>query len=171
MNLQDIIEKLRLQEEGLHFQRFNSIDAWELGNALVDIAKKNGVHVSISIRKISGYIMFQYAFEDTTEFNAEWLERKHNTVVLTGRSTLLMHSQIKAEEGHADQSQPWFLTPGKYSLYGGGFPIIVDGMGMVATVCVSGLDHVSDHNLIIEGLISHSGRTNIPNITNEDFKA
>ena len=42
------------------------------------------------------------------------------------------------------------LDPKEYAMLGGGFPICVEEVGVVATVAVSGMGQVSDHDVIVK---------------------
>lgn len=49
------------------------------------------------------------------------------------------------------ETAPW-MDVRSYSGSGGGFPIVVAGVGLVGTVAVSGLRHDLDHAFIVEAL-------------------
>jgi len=42
-----------------------------------------------------------------------------------------------------------FVHPQKFAAAGGCFPVIVEGIGIVGTVTVSGLPQVEDHRLVV----------------------
>lgn len=169
MNMKEILERLETQERMLRFKKFDNHVALELGKLAVEMAEKKNLPIAISIRKPNGFVMFQYACGGTEVFNESWLNRKHNSVVLTGKSTLRLHAEIKSEGEKVDKLQPWFLEAEKYAMYGGGFPIVVEGMGMLATMCVSGLDHESDHDAIIEVMSRYLNKPDVPRIVTGDI--
>ena len=40
----------------------------------------------------------------------------------------------------------------KFTTYGGGFPLTIRNCGVVGSICVSGLEHTKDHQVIIDAL-------------------
>lgn len=142
------------QEETLTFERFGSLDAWELGAQMVRDALSGGVEIAICIRKLNGHILFQYAAQGTTINNQNWMLRKFNTVSLMERSSLgaAVTSRITGEtiETHG-------LSPADYAFCGGGFPVKIKNSGVAAVITVSNLPHVEDHNFIVRSLSKYLG--------------
>ena len=137
------------QEKTLLFEHFNNDDAWRLGNIIVDTAQKRGLCVAVDI-VINGYRVFRYGFNGTNMFNDVWLQRKINTVTVLHRSSLKVH--FMPFVGQDDIYKDGHLDPGTYSNMGGGFPINVKGSGVIGVVAVSGLTHISDHDLAVDGV-------------------
>lgn len=50
------------------------------------------------------------------------------------------------------------LDPDTYAAHGGSFPIIVEGVGVVGAVTVSGLPQLQDHRFVVEALEEFLGK-------------
>ena len=160
MNIQDKIKAINEQEARLVFDAFGGNEAWELGKILVDEAKLLGFCPAISIRNINGFSVFQYGFEGTGLEHEAWMERKENTAIYKGMSTMKVH--LLEEESSIDILNDWFMDPMTYSTCPGAFPIRVKNAGIVGTIIVSGISVLMDHNLIVNALCKY---LNINDIT------
>lgn len=154
----DIITK---QESLLVFPHFNREDAWNLGHVFAGIIAKKKLPAPVCIRLLSGQIVFQWAGEGTNADNDYWMIRKYRLVRDTEMSTLLNVAWFK-KKGETLESRG--LDPTRYAAAGGGFPIKLQGSGLAAVVCVSGLPQVSDHALLVEGISSYLGITSVPQL-------
>lgn len=43
----------------------------------------------------------------------------------------------------------------QYALCGGGVPIKIKGVGVIGVILLSGLDHITDHNMIVEQVANY----------------
>ena len=120
------------QEEELRFEHFDNDDAWKLGKILVKKAKEDKLPIAI------------------------WLQRKINSVNMIHRSTLRIHYMKSV--GQDDLFVDGHLDPDEYSMMGGGFPIYVNGVGVVGVLSVSGLEHHEDHNTAVYGICKFLGK-------------
>ena len=77
-----------------------------------------------------------------------WLKRKERTVLESGHSSYYTFF-------HQDD-YPWMKDNDLYTLGGGGFPINEKGE-IVGAICVSGLKHNEDHQLIVDTLMTLLG--------------
>lgn len=161
MTIEELIGLLEMQEEILQFSHFTNGDAWELGRILVEEGRRRNASIIVSIRLNNGLTVFQYAFDGTSEYNAQWAERKHNTVSATNHSSLLLYMNLKQnDETLADVR----LDPSKYETSGGGFPIYVEEVGVIGSIVISGMDPVSDHDLIIKAVSKYLHVDEVPRI-------
>jgi uncharacterized protein (UPF0303 family) len=142
----DLLSRLRAEEEELQFAAFTNDTAWELGNALVDAARRDGLSVTVDIQR-GEQQLFHYALAGTAADNDEWIERKNRVVRRFGHSSLYM----RAAEGEAF-AENYLLDPTVFAAHGGAFPIIVRDVGVVGTVTVSGLPQEEDHRLVVSVL-------------------
>lgn len=169
MELREVSRILIEQEEKFVFSSFDKAEVLKLGLSAIEAAKNRNSCVAISIRDLAGIVLFQYMFNGTTASNASWLDRKHRTVCLTGKSTLRLHAELLAEDPK-DPLQLWYLEPGKYSIVGGGFPVKLKGSGLVGTFCISGLPHELDHDLAIDALCGYFAMASAPRILQGDIQ-
>ncbi|NCC63230.1 MAG: hypothetical protein EOM15_01060 [Spirochaetia bacterium] len=146
MEIQEAISILKQQEEALHFESFTAEDAWELGKIFVADAMDRDLSIAVSIRSMSGKILFHYACEGTCYGSQGWLDRKFNTVKHFEISTLRYAYLLKAKGGTLTDRG---LDPTQFVTCGGGFPIFVDGVGVVAAAMVSGLTDIEDHEVLV----------------------
>ncbi len=154
---------IKEQEKLLQFDSFNNEDAWKLGCFMVEEVKKQGIDLSICIRKINGNIIFQYVTEGTSLNNQKWMQRKFNTVSYMEMSSLraAVISNISGEvlSTHG-------LSETEYKLCGGGFPVRIKNSGLVMVITVSNLPHEQDHDFIISCLERYL-QVEVPHMTEE----
>jgi len=48
--------------------------------------------------------------------------------------------------------QKYLVSERDYAAHGGAFPIIIDGLGVIGVVAVSGLPQVEDHQLVVDAM-------------------
>ena len=94
--------------------------------------------------------VFHVAMEGTSADNDDWLRRKTRAVQRFGIPSLLIGLRPRLN-GKRIEDEPWF-DQRRYAAHGGCFPVLVRGVGMVATVAVSGLSQEEDHALAVDGL-------------------
>ena len=130
------------------FDKFDQNDAWALGNLMRDTAVERGYPIAIDIRR-GDTPLFSVMLDAATELNFDWARRKRNLVNLTGMSSW-EHSVNKANGD--DVIEKMGLDPRDYTPHGGCVPIRVAGVGIVATVTISGLPQKEDHEFAVESL-------------------
>lgn len=143
------LEELKKEEQELQFDRFTHEDALNLGVALVKEAQSQGLSLSAEIR-LNHSTLFFYRCEGTSDHNCEWMQRKANTVDKLGMSTMRLYYDLAYTK--RSLKDDYFLDPMVYAARGGGFPLTVRGLGVVGTICVSGLFHAEDHELLVRVL-------------------
>jgi uncharacterized protein (UPF0303 family) len=143
------LASLAAEEEELQFAGFTQDDAWELGSALVAAALGSGLPVAVDITR-NRHQLFHAALPGATPDNDVWIRRKTRVVNRFGHSTLYMR-QASRERGTTFEEQ-YGLDPLRYAAHGGGFPILVRGVGPVGVVVVSGLPQLEDHRMVVAGL-------------------
>jgi uncharacterized protein (UPF0303 family) len=105
--------------------------------------------IAIDIRR-GGQILFHAALDGAQPDNDVWIERKSRAVERYGIPSLLLGTRPKIA-GKRIEDEGWF-DQSLYAAHGGGFPIVVEGTGVVAVVTVSGLAQVDDHDLVVSAL-------------------
>ena len=148
------VAELAAEEDELQFASFTNDDAWELGTALVEGARRQGAPVAIDISRNS-HTLFHVARPGATPDNDSWIARKQRVVQRFGHSTLYMR-QVFVERGTTFE-EALGLDPRRYAAHGGGVPVIVRSVGPVGVVVVSGLPQLEDHRMVVAALRAHLG--------------
>jgi uncharacterized protein (UPF0303 family) len=148
------LAELAAEEAELQFETFTADDAWELGTSLVTAARRAQAPVAIDISR-NRHQLFHVALAGATPDNDSWIRRKARVVNRFGHSTLYMR-QASRERGTTFEEQ-YGLDPLRYAAHGGGFPILVRGVGQVGVVVVSGLPQLEDHRMVVAALRARIG--------------
>ena len=161
MTVEELAKVLEMQEEILQFSSFTNADAWELGTMVVMEARRLGVSIAVRIRLNNGYTVFQYGMDGTNLYNEQWLTRKENTVRTLEQSSLRLYMSLRETQETLEER---FLNPNEYAACGGGFPIRVEEVVVIGSIVVSGLDHVSDHDLLVKCISKYLHVAEVPRI-------
>ena len=137
------------QESQLVFPRFTLETAWVLGTLLRDAALARSAPVAIDI-SLPERPLFHAALPGAGPDNADWVRRKRNTVLRLGTSTLGVGLKLAAS-GETLEGR-YGLSLRDHAAHGGGFPLILEGLGCIGAITVSGLPQVEDHGLIVQAL-------------------
>jgi uncharacterized protein (UPF0303 family) len=148
------VADLAAEEEELQFTSFTNDDAWELGTALVEFARREGAPVAIDISR-NHHRLFHVALAGATPDNDSWIERKTRVVNRFGHSSLYMR-QFAVERGTTFEEQ-FGLDPQRYAAHGGAVPVVVRAVGPIGVVVVSGLPQLDDHRMVVSALRAHLG--------------
>ncbi|WP_152392832.1 heme-degrading domain-containing protein [Paenibacillus guangzhouensis] len=154
MSIESFDQKLEMviqEEETLQYASFTNEDALELGLKIIDLAKKAGQSIAIDITN-HGVQVFHYMMTGTTQVNNEWLERKRRVVSLSNHSSYYL--ELEGAKTGITYNDRNLLDASIYGPYGGGFPIVVQGSGIIGIITVSGLTSEEDHELIVKALRS-----------------
>ena len=154
MNLKEELALLVRQEEALQFSGFDENTAWQLGSLLHKRAVNEELPIVIDVRRFDRALFFA-ARPGATSDNHDWVRRKTNTVQRFLCSTYRVAHQLAIEE--QDILQRYHISPTDFASCGGGFPIIVQGAGVIGSVTVSGLPDRQDHQIIVEVLCNLLG--------------
>jgi len=151
-----MLEQLQLEEQTLTFDYFDTLVGWQMGQWLVNQAITRQLPIAIEITMMHKTV-FTFSMPQATSFNHTWIKRKRNTVYYFEHSSLwVMH---KVNNDMNILKDRYGLAIGDYAAIGGGYPLLVKGLGCVGTICVSGLSHTEDHDLIIECLKQFTKKT------------
>lgn len=150
------LDELLAQEAELQFSSFTTTTAWELGCALVDAARRDGLGVTVDIRR-GDHQLFHAALEGTAPNNDVWIERKNRVVRRFGHSSFYMgRLHERAGTSFADRE---LVDPQQFAAHGGAFPLVVRDVGVIGTITVSGLPQEDDHRLVVTVLREFLGRS------------
>jgi uncharacterized protein (UPF0303 family) len=144
-DLDRIDQQLRL----LRPTTFDESIAWQLGADLRRRALERDAAVTIEIR-LAGETVFLHAMRGTSPANADWARRKRNVVELLHRPSYAIG--LEAAIDGQSELDAMGLDEREVASHGGGFPIVVEGIGCVGVVTVSGLPQRVDHELVVEAL-------------------
>jgi uncharacterized protein (UPF0303 family) len=140
---------LRAEADSLALAHFSLADALRLGSIATGLAIARELPVLIEIR-LGQRVAYRAALPGTTADNDEWLRRKFHVVSRYERSTLAV--RVEHEEKGRTFNEATGLPESDFAAHGGGWPLVVEGVGFVGMFGVSGLPQVEDHQLIVESL-------------------
>lgn len=145
----DAVASIEAEMDELQLEHFTNDDAHRLGLLLLGWAKERDLPIAIDVTR-GTQTVFHVAMEGTSADNDDWLRRKTRAVQRFGIPSLLIGLRPRLN-GKRIEDEPWF-DERRYAAHGGAFPVLVRGVGMVATVAVSGLSQEEDHALAVDGL-------------------
>lgn len=145
----DAVASIEAELEELQLEHFTNDDAHRLGLLLLGWAKERDLPIAVDVTR-GTQTVFHVAMEGTSADNDDWLRRKTRAVQRFGIPSLLIGLRPRLN-GKRIEDEPWF-DERRYAAHGGAFPVLVRGVGMVATVAVSGLSQEEDHALAVDGL-------------------
>ena len=149
------LAELAAEEEELRFDGFTNDDAWDLGSALVAVARRDGAPVAVDISR-HGHQLFHASLPGTSPDNDSWIQRKTRVVHRFGHSSLYVR-QASIERGTTFEAE-FGIDPARYAAHGGAFPVVVRSVGPVGAVVVSGLPQLEDHRMVVAAIRAHLGR-------------
>jgi len=144
-----LVGELEAQERSLVFTRFDHDIAWQLGAQMYAAARADGLAVAIAISH-GPQRVFHVGLPGSAADNDVWLDRKRRVVEQFGHASYLVGQRFRAKGSVFEQSAR--VDPLLYAAHGGVLPVIVDGVGMVGTVGVSGLPQAADHAFVVREL-------------------
>jgi uncharacterized protein (UPF0303 family) len=144
-----LLEQLLQQEEQLRFTNFTNDIAFEVGMLLVEAARREGLSLTIDICR-NGHQLFHIALPGTSPDNDAWIQRKNRVVNHFGHSSYYVGMLTKSKGGTLQERS--LLDPMQYAAHGGAFPIIIEQVGVVGTITVSGLPQADDHAFVVRML-------------------
>jgi uncharacterized protein (UPF0303 family) len=132
---------------------FNAEVARRLGEIVVNIATRRSLPIAVGVA-LPGRPLYFCALEGSNAENVDWIRRKESTVFRFERSSLEVGVMLERD---GQRMASLGLSEQHYSTFGGGVPLRAANEGIVGAMCVSGLDHVADHELVVEALCWHLG--------------
>ena len=147
--MNEILDRVLLEEQQLQFTSFNEETAWQIGCWLVEYAIKNALPITIDIRR-GEQQLFHASRPGTSADNDEWVKRKVRLVNRFGHSSYYIGQTLKCEGKSIEEK--YMLPESEYAPHGGCFPIMLKGTGMVGTITVSGLEQYEDHKAVVTAI-------------------
>ena len=153
--MDDILRQLLQEEQDLQFNNFDENTAWEIGSRLVELARSQGLPVTIDITRGS-HQLFHASLYGTSPDNDEWVKRKVRLVYRFGHSSFYMGQLLKSKGKPIEEA--YLVSENDYAAHGGCFPVIVKGTGLIGTITVSGLPQEEDHKLVVGAIKDFLGQ-------------
>jgi uncharacterized protein (UPF0303 family) len=100
--------------------------------------------------------LFFVAMPESVPDNMDWIRKKRNVVQRFHRSSYAMGLLMKSKGSSLEQR--YALSRADFAEHGGGFPIRLEGCGVIGSVTVSGLPQQDDHMLIVRMLCTWMGK-------------
>lgn len=148
-------ESLAAQAAACEFDAFSLDDAVSLGLLALQRAREAGKPIIIEVRHL-GRLAFRAALPGSLPESDDWIARKARVVERYLASTMAV--RVRYEERGTTFNEATGLSENEYAAHGGGFPIVVTGVGMVGAIYASGLPQVEDHEFLVACLREY-GRT------------
>ena len=133
----------------IELDNFSNRIAFEMGLKILDLAKSRNQHIAVEISRLN-YTVFIYIDDNLSADKHNWLRRKANIAKRLEESSLSVKNDMK--EGNLTLDKTFGLDEKDFIAKGGSIPVFVKNAGMIATITVSGLPDVEDHNIIIDAL-------------------
>ncbi|KJY82920.1 hypothetical protein TW81_12015 [Vibrio galatheae] len=146
------LNQLLAQEAELQFEHFDNHTAWQLGCLIKHNAEQSEVNVAIEIVR-NQHCLFSFAMPDTAPDNQCWIARKRNVVERYHHSSWYMGQYYKAKGKTIEQAS--LVDAQQFAPYGGSFPLIIRGVGVVGAISVSGLPQYQDHKLVVDSIAQY----------------
>ena len=151
-SLEQELHRVEAEERELVLDSFDDQDVMDLGLALVEKARARQLPIAIDVERC-GQRLFHAALPGSAPDNAHWIERKKRLVNRTFRSSYATGLRLRVEQ--RTLAEKMYLDEKDYAPHGGCVPVVVDRVGFVGTVTVSGLPQREDHQLVVEALREH----------------
>lgn len=156
MDAKELMKKVEEQELRLQFDAFNSDMALEIGGELIAEAKRRNGKICVDISAF-GRCLFHFSSNECEMRNEVWIERKRNTALYSGHSSLWVHYYLESIGKSIEEA--WNLPLSEYAQVGGAFPIRVKGCeGILGTIIISSFPHEEDHEIIVGVLEKYLGK-------------
>jgi uncharacterized protein (UPF0303 family) len=147
-------EGLAEQAAALGLRGFDAADALTLGRLATDRALQAGLPIVIEVWRL-GRLAYRAVLPGGPVDSDTWIARKRRVVERYERSTLAV--RVHYEE----RGTTFWAATGEseleYAAHGGGYPIVVDGVGIVGGIYASGLPQVDDHEFLVACLRAFKG--------------
>ena len=121
----------------------------EMGLRIIELAQDRKQNIAVEVSRLN-HSVFLYIDDSLAADKQDWLRRTANTVRRFEESSL--QCKLDCEARGMTLENTFGLNNKDYALKGGAIPIFVDQVGLVATVAVSGLNDVENHQMIVDAL-------------------
>ena len=143
------IERIKVQQRTLEFEKFDEETAWELGHCLRSQAQERGYPIAIGVT-LNRRRLFYCSMPGAASINDQWVRRKENLVYLFQKSSYEMALYLRVKNDTL--TNRYGLCSEDYAAAGGSVPLLIKGTGAVGAVTVSGLSEKEDHELVVTAI-------------------
>ena len=147
MGEKKLLDELLAQEKELVFKTFSNDDAHALGEMLYNGAKEEGLAIAMDVTR-HGQVLYHAALDGTAPDNDQWMLHKIKVVNRFNHSSFYVGQKL-IDAGKTIEEE-CLISSMDYAAHGGSFPIIVENVGVVGTVTVSGLPDYEDHAFVVK---------------------
>ncbi|MBK9738515.1 MAG: heme-degrading domain-containing protein [Actinobacteria bacterium] len=148
-------DQLADQAAACEFDRFALGDAVALGLLATQRAREAGKPIVIEVRHL-GRVAYRASLPGSLPDSDDWIARKARVVERFRASTMAV--RVSYEEKGTSFVAATGLPESEYAAHGGGFPIVVKGVGVVGGFYASGLPQVEDHEFLVACLTEYASR-------------
>lgn len=148
------VARIIAQEQGLVFEAFDEATAFSLGSRVRERALREQLGLVVDVRTFDR-TLFYAAMPGTSADNANWVQRKVNTLTRLLKSSYRVVLERTFEERVFPAHRA--LDPAQFAIAGGAFPIRVRGCGIIGCITVSGLHERDDHQVGVDAICDELG--------------
>ena len=136
----------------INVDEFSNDVAFEMGLKVIELARSRGVSIAVSVDRLN-HTVFRFVSDSMPADKQDWLRRKANVAIRFEESSLAVKEELAKK--NMTLIETFGLEAKDYVAKGGSIPIKVNAAGLIATVTVSGLSDVDDHELITTALCQY----------------
>lgn len=125
------------------FKKFGSEEIFSLGKIGVEHSMELGKDIAIEIF-LNGKISFMFIPSSMGLDKVDWLKRKRNSVIYFGMSTLDLNLKLGGNEKLL--SEKYALRLSEFTIVAGSIPIVIEDVGIVGALTITGLKPEEDHD-------------------------
>jgi uncharacterized protein (UPF0303 family) len=148
---QEYMQQILQQETEITLDHFNAGDLRTLVDYLIDQMDKATVPLTCRVTLKEKHILFHYAANGCALDKDNWVRRKTNTVLNFGHSSQWFY--YKTNGDHNELIVKYGLSLTDYTVSGGAIPILVNKIGCIGALAISGYSGPwEDHDLALNAL-------------------
>ena len=136
-------------ERQLVVSSFSNKLSMSMGLKIIELANGKGLSIGVEVSRLN-HTVFLYLDDGLPADKHNWIKRKANIVKHFEESSLAVKEDLI--NGGMSLKGTFGLDETQFVAKGGSMPIMVEGVGLVGIVTVTGLSDVDDHQIIVDAL-------------------
>ena len=120
--------------------------ARQIADEAVRDASRQQLRISVAVADEAGALLSFARMDGATRLSARTAIGKTQTVILTGKTTLALGREFRADLGDEPELFHGMIAGQEIVPFGGGIPLLLDGR-LAGAVAVSGATSVQDHEI------------------------